>query len=338
MTIPVICDRCRIAGTAGTGDFSHLGDLLDFEPVKVRHRVNGWDPDAQRAFIALLATTGSKRRAAQAIGRNAFGIDQLLQRPDAAGFRAAYERALAIAQQNGAMKLATGLADTAARNAQLTPPSRLRNLPSPQRGRGWSHEVAEGEGAEISDDEHEELSIALLRQYLMKVQLERAARLAGRVVEADFCLRQVTFFEVAMDLAQDAAPNREGIDTWTWLSNLRRDGHGLIEIAQTPFSRFLDDARRLTWSGAIDPSQDRPEHPPARYLVDRDGYSLEVGGFIQGGPDFAKREREMEEEFRKQAAAQIEWEQRATSAFSPLPSEGEGGSPCDPGEGPTAFP
>src|SRR4030095_12360826 len=72
MTIPVICDRCRVAGTAGTGDFSHFGDLLDFDPVKVRHRVNGWDADAQRAFIALLATTGSKRRAAQAIGRNAF--------------------------------------------------------------------------------------------------------------------------------------------------------------------------------------------------------------------------------------------------------------------------
>ena len=69
MTIPVICDRCRVAGTAGTGDFSHFGDLLLFEPVKVQHRVNGWDPDAQRAFIALLATTGSKRRAALAIGR-----------------------------------------------------------------------------------------------------------------------------------------------------------------------------------------------------------------------------------------------------------------------------
>ena len=128
MTIPVICDRCRVAGTAGTGDFSHFGDLLEFEPVEVRARVNGWDADAQRAFIALLATTGSKRRAALAIGRNAFGIDQLLKRPDADSFRAAYDRALAIAKQNGAMKLATGVADSAARNAQLAPPSRLRGF------------------------------------------------------------------------------------------------------------------------------------------------------------------------------------------------------------------
>ena len=128
MTIPVICDRCRVAGTAGTGDFSHFGDLLEFEPVEVRARVNGWDADAQRAFIALLATTGSKRRAALAIGRNAFGIDQLLKRPDTDSFRAAYDRALAIAKQNGAMKLATGVADSAARNAQLAPPSRLRGF------------------------------------------------------------------------------------------------------------------------------------------------------------------------------------------------------------------
>ena len=62
MTIAVICDRCRIAGTAGSGDFAHLGDLLEFEPVAVRPRVNGWDPDAQRAFIALLATTGELNR------------------------------------------------------------------------------------------------------------------------------------------------------------------------------------------------------------------------------------------------------------------------------------
>ena len=128
MAIPVICDRCRIAGTAGAGDFSHFGDLLEFDPVPRRPRVNGWDADAQRAFIALLATTGSKRRAALAIGRNAFGVDQLLKAPGNDSFKAAYDRALAIAKANGAIKLATGVADAAARNAHLAPPSRLRDL------------------------------------------------------------------------------------------------------------------------------------------------------------------------------------------------------------------
>ena len=50
--IPVICDRCRSTGVSGEGDFSHLGDLLDFTPVQRRKRLNGWDADAQRAFIA----------------------------------------------------------------------------------------------------------------------------------------------------------------------------------------------------------------------------------------------------------------------------------------------
>ena len=47
MSIPVICDRCRVAGTAGTGDFSHYGDLLEFEPVpRPVKRVDGWHEGA----------------------------------------------------------------------------------------------------------------------------------------------------------------------------------------------------------------------------------------------------------------------------------------------------
>ena len=43
MSIPVICDRCRAAGTAGEGDFSHLGDLLEFTPVpRKTKRIDGW--------------------------------------------------------------------------------------------------------------------------------------------------------------------------------------------------------------------------------------------------------------------------------------------------------
>ena len=58
MTIPVICDRCRVGGIAGAGDFSHLGNLLEFEPVpRPVKRVDGWHEEKQRAFIALLATT-----------------------------------------------------------------------------------------------------------------------------------------------------------------------------------------------------------------------------------------------------------------------------------------
>ena len=132
MTIPVICDRCRATGSSGTGDFTHLGDLLDFTPVpRKMERVDGWNADRQRAFIAALSATGSKRRAALAIGMAAFGVDQLLKAEGSESFKAAFERAMAIAAKAGTMKVAQGVADAAARNAQLTPPSRLRGLRQP---------------------------------------------------------------------------------------------------------------------------------------------------------------------------------------------------------------
>ena len=34
--IPVICDRCRVQGTAGAENFTDVGDLLDFQPVPRR--------------------------------------------------------------------------------------------------------------------------------------------------------------------------------------------------------------------------------------------------------------------------------------------------------------
>ena len=134
MTIPVICDRCRVAGTAGTGDFSHFGDLLEFDPVvQPRPRVDGWTEEKQRAFIALLATTGSQRRAAMAIGMAPYGAAELRKKPGAESFSAAWDRAMAIAARNGTMKISTAVADAAARSAQLAgPPSRLRGHSPPE--------------------------------------------------------------------------------------------------------------------------------------------------------------------------------------------------------------
>ncbi|HKX35356.1 MAG TPA: hypothetical protein VJM79_01660, partial [Rhizorhapis sp.] len=262
MTIPVICDRCRVAGTAGTGDFSQFGDLLEFDPVPVKPRFNGWDPDAQRAFIALLATTGSKRKAALAIGRNAYGIDQLLKRPDADSFRTAFDRAMALARQNGAMKLATGVADAAARNAQMDVPSRLRG-----------HDPEEDES---EDNVEARLAILgnLFWKWMGKVEAERTARLDGQVVAADFYLRQITTFEIAFDLMSESVCR----DPWELLSELRRAGNGLTRIAATPFSQMLDEKRRELWAKVAEirsqqgrgPGEDgsgRPEHPPARFLV-----------------------------------------------------------------------
>jgi len=107
MSIPVICDRCRATGISGEADFSHLGDLLEFEPVpRKTQRADGWTPERQRAFIAALSATGSKRMAAIAIGMAPYGVDQLLKAEGNDSFKAAFDRAIAIARANGSLKIA----------------------------------------------------------------------------------------------------------------------------------------------------------------------------------------------------------------------------------------
>ena len=313
MSIPVICDRCRTTGGAGDGDFSHLGDLLEFEPVAVRPRANGWDPDAQRAFIALLATTGSKRSSALAIGRNVHGFEQLLKRPDGAGLKLAFERAMAIYQQNGAMKIATGVADAAARNAQMTPPSRLRGLAPPVP-----------EEPTISEEQQLEALDSIARKFIAKVWQERKARLTGRIVEADFYLRQITFIEIALDLGA----SNLGRSPFEFLGTCRRGDHGLLQIAETPFSRILDERRRQLWEDVGEP--ERPEHPPLRTLIDHGSHSTNVdtnaygalthpaAGYTQEQWAEIGHEEQVQArkaEFEAEAAAQVEWEAKARAEF-----------------------
>jgi hypothetical protein len=327
MSIPVICDRCRSTGIAGENDFSHLGDLLDFAPVPVRPRVNGWDQDAQRAFIAALAVTGSKRRAAMSIGRNAFGIDQLLKRPGSDSFKAAVDRALAIAKQNGSMKIAAGVADAAARNAQLTPPSRLIGLPSPLAERG------QGEGG-IDEDQKLQLVEHLAGKFMKKVALERETRLNGEIVAADFYLRQITMIEIVFDLTA----SNFGWNAGEVLRDLRRGGQSLLDIVSTPFADWLDTRRRIWWLEEGAP--ERPPHPDPRFLRKHEagpwgsrggegystyaddsgtgatttparGHTAEEWAGMSGDEQRLARKRQYDED----AAEQAEWERRAHAEF-----------------------
>ncbi|MBV9528339.1 hypothetical protein [Sphingomonas sp.] len=186
MSIPVICDRCRATGSTGEGDFTHLGDLLGFTPVVRRARVDGWTHDRQRAFIAALSATGSKRRAAIAIGMQPYGVDQLLKAHDSASFKAAYDRALAIAAQAGSMKIAQGVADAAARNAQLTPPSRLRGEPLPGQVLNENGEWDDPHAiARRISDARDSISAKLLRArrlYLMEIAGSPGKRAAFEIL------------------------------------------------------------------------------------------------------------------------------------------------------------
>ena len=295
MTIPVICDRCRVAGSAGSGKFSHYGDLLEFEPVpRQKTRVGGWDEEKQRAFIALLATTGSAHRAALAIDMTPKGAKMLREAEGSDSFNAAWDRALAIAAKNGTLKISTAVADAAARSAE------------PQSRRG-GFEPADDEPG-MSDDDKLQLIENLFYKWLGKVEQEREARLRGEVVAADFYLRQVTFFEVTFDLMC----SEFGEDAWAIMSSLRRGGEHITRIAATPMSQILDAKRRELWATMGEPQ--RPEHPPARYLLSKLGYSLqsESEALSDEQKKLPPRDQQLlcEAMHEAEAEAQAEWEAR----------------------------
>ena len=117
--LPVICERCRAEGMAGDEAFAGIPDILDFEPVPRRARADGWRPEHQRAFIAALAVTGSQRRAARAIGRHAFGAEQLRKARGGRGFAAAWDAALDLYRDREMARLKDNLAGLADEQERL---------------------------------------------------------------------------------------------------------------------------------------------------------------------------------------------------------------------------
>jgi hypothetical protein len=66
----------------------------DFDPVPLRHRVDGWTPERQRAYVEHLAETLCPDTAAALVGMSAESARQLRRRPGAEGFNAACDAAL----------------------------------------------------------------------------------------------------------------------------------------------------------------------------------------------------------------------------------------------------
>ena len=66
-----------------------------FTPVPVRARRDGWTPERQAAFVAALRDTRSVVAACRAVGMSWQTAYRLRARPDAAGFAAAWDAALA---------------------------------------------------------------------------------------------------------------------------------------------------------------------------------------------------------------------------------------------------
>ncbi len=69
-------------------------DLMQFDPVPVRARHDGWTPERQLDFIEALAETGCVDQAARIAGMSVQSAYRMRRRADAQAFRLAWEAAL----------------------------------------------------------------------------------------------------------------------------------------------------------------------------------------------------------------------------------------------------
>lgn len=299
-------------------DDAEIEALLDFTPAprKIK-KVNGWTPALQRRFIAKLAETGSPAKAADALGRCRFGAEKVYKADGADSFRAAWDKAIEIAEERAAARQEADRAIWAG----VRPPGGIdRRAPGPKpRTRPEAELGPEPEPEPADDKEKQTLFLALLRKYFLKLQSERRARLEGRIAEADFYLRQASFFEVAIDLTTP--------DAYQALADARRDGVHLIDIAETDMSRLLDDVRRRAWAalgeshpelawGASEDGSGRPAPPAGHLLADHGTFRTEPLEFTRGGIELSHEEQRaaFRERYRLAAEEQVKWEAGAISS------------------------
>lgn len=74
-----------------------LPDFLRFDPAPVRVRNDGWTPALQRRFILPLSQGAGPSEAARRLGRSKQSAYALRVKPDARGFAAAWDGAVAFA-------------------------------------------------------------------------------------------------------------------------------------------------------------------------------------------------------------------------------------------------
>lgn len=104
-----------MAPTLTVDKMCHMGYYQPMDtPKPPRPRSDGWTVERQRAFLAVLAETGSPTAAAEAVGKSVQSVHRLRKHPGASGFRAAWDLALhAAAQMLGAVALERALYGTA---------------------------------------------------------------------------------------------------------------------------------------------------------------------------------------------------------------------------------
>ena len=131
-----------------------IAPLLDFTPVpRQLQKANGWNAAMQRMFIAWLAHYGSPGKAAAELGKARSGIDKVYKDPAADSFRAAWDGAVALAEQRVIDRLVAAPTGAGA----MKPPSisDRRKSPSPLSGEGWGEGAANQVRNELGEWEDE---------------------------------------------------------------------------------------------------------------------------------------------------------------------------------------
>jgi hypothetical protein len=268
--------------------------LLDFEPVVRKcRRHDGWTPLNQRIYILGLAETGNTDQAAHRVKRTASGAWKVRTSDKAEGFAAAWDGALALYHR---------------RNPRPPPkgrPSRGEILAG--SGRSWPARAAPPPPEPVDPEAEErkklELFEELFKRYRRKLAAERKARLAGRIVEADFYVRQLTVLELALDGAGD-------VKALIALLSSGDPGRGL-DIVATPMSLLLDKHRRDCWREKGEP--DRFPLPDLGRHDDHAAYGERGYGHYSGAEDGDYKDwlRRRDALAAERAEAQRLWEEKA---------------------------
>jgi hypothetical protein len=269
--------------------------LLQFAPVVrkcVRH--DGWLPERQREFITALTILGHAEQAAIAVGGTMSGAYKLRGANGGEGFAKSWDSALALHLRRHPRPEPKG------RPSRGEIESGVGRKPWPANDTGPS--PSEFESPEAEARAEDELFEKIVRKYWLKVQAERKARLEGRIVAADYYVRQLTYIEIVLEAGGHAHE---------LLKDLKLGGRWVGDIVATPMSLLLDHARRLAWKEGGEP--ERPPLPPlgdhddrtaigepsnSQYRADRDG-------------DFRAWEARQAERVAVAAEAQRAWEEKA---------------------------
>jgi len=274
-------------------DDPEIAALLDFEPVVRKcKRHDGWTADNQRRYILGLAETGNPEQAAHPLGRTMSGAYKVRTSAGGESFGEAWDKALALHFRRNPRPPPKGRpsrGEILAGSGRAWPAAAPAPAPAPE------DPAAEERAKEEAFDE-------ILVKYLLKLDQERKARLAGKIVEADFYVRQLSWLEVVLDLAGHGP---------RLLMRLRRGGRHAGDIVATPMSVLLDSVRRAYWA-----EEGGPDRPPPAALGSHDeevstGLPMECQySWERDGDEKQWRRRQVESQALA-AEAQAAWEEKA---------------------------